>query len=186
MSSVQPDEFCFSWIELESTLAAPLDYVLEACFKSCYGLMEIVHIHIVQNTAHRPSTQASYTTSWVRPKSKISCAAAQIAATLTISFRQWRHTSLTSHWGQQRMSLTSYPPRTYLNILYNDEWLRNLIHLLISTASLIKKYILFNGLFQLGSCCSGKFPPERQWRKSSSDEETVCCVPESVSILFYS
>ena len=44
MSSVQPDEFGFSWIELEPTLAAPLNYVLEACicFESCYGLMEIV------------------------------------------------------------------------------------------------------------------------------------------------
>ena len=47
MSSVQPDEFGFSWIELEPTLAAPLNYVLEACFESCYGLMEIVNIRVV-------------------------------------------------------------------------------------------------------------------------------------------
>ena len=66
-------------------------------------------LHVIRNTAHRPSTQASYTASRVRPKRKISCAAAQIAATLTISFPRWRHTSLTSYWGQQRMSLTSYP-----------------------------------------------------------------------------
>ena len=71
----------------------------------------VVHqqLHVIQNTAHRPSTQASYTASRVRPKRKISCAAAQIAATLTISFPRWRHMSLTSYWGQQRMSLTSYP-----------------------------------------------------------------------------
>ena len=43
-------------------------------------------IYVIQNTAHRPSTQASYTASRVRPKRKISCAAARIAATLTISF----------------------------------------------------------------------------------------------------
>ena len=66
-------------------------------------------LHVIRNTAHRPSTQASYTASRVRPKRKISCAAAQIAATLTISFPRWRHTRLTSYWGQQRMSLTSYP-----------------------------------------------------------------------------
>ena len=71
-------------------------------------------LHVIRNTAHRPSTQANYTTSRVRPKRKIGCAAAQIAATqiaatLTISFPRWRHMSLTSYWGQQRMSLTSYP-----------------------------------------------------------------------------
>ena len=49
-----------------------------------------------ENTAQWPSTQASYTASRVRPKRKISCAAAQIAATqiaatLTISFPRWRH-----------------------------------------------------------------------------------------------
>ena len=71
----------------------------------------VVHqqLHVIRNTAHRPSTQASYTISQVRPKRKISCAAAQIAATLTISFHRWRHMSLTSYWGQQRMSLTFYP-----------------------------------------------------------------------------
>ena len=47
MSSVQTGEFLFSWIELESTLAAPLNYILEACFENCYGLMEIVHIRVV-------------------------------------------------------------------------------------------------------------------------------------------
>ena len=53
----------------------------------------VVHqqLHVIRNTAHRPSTQASYTASRVRPKRKISCAAAQIAATLTISFPRWRH-----------------------------------------------------------------------------------------------
>ena len=71
----------------------------------------VVHqqLHVIRNTAHRPNTQASYTASQVRPKRKISCAAAQFAATLTISFPRWRHMSLTSYWGQQRMSLTSYP-----------------------------------------------------------------------------
>ena len=44
------------------------------------------------------SPPASYTASQVRPKRKISCAAAQIAATqiaatLTISFPRWRHMS---------------------------------------------------------------------------------------------
>ena len=41
----------------------------------------VVHqqLHVIRNTAHRPSTQASYTASRVRPKRKISCAAAQIA-----------------------------------------------------------------------------------------------------------
>ena len=75
----------------------------------------VVHqqLHVIRDTAHRPSTQASYTASRVRPERKISCAAAQIsatqiAATLTISFPRWRHMSLTSYWGQQRMSLTSY------------------------------------------------------------------------------
>ena len=58
-------------------------------------------LHVIRNTAHRPNTQASYTASRVRPKGKISCAAAQIAATLTISFPRWRHMSLTSYWGQQ-------------------------------------------------------------------------------------
>ena len=64
----------------------------------------VVHqqLHVIRNTAHRPSTQASYTASRVRPKRKISCAAAQITATLTISFPRWRHMSLTSwqarHW----------------------------------------------------------------------------------------
>ena len=44
----------------------------------------VVHqqLHVIRNTAHRPSTQASYTASLVRPKWEISCAAAQIAATL--------------------------------------------------------------------------------------------------------
>ena len=71
----------------------------------------VVHqqLHVIRNTAHRPSTQASYTASRVRPKRRISGAAAQIAATLTISFPWWHHMSLTSYWGQQRMSLTSYP-----------------------------------------------------------------------------
>ena len=80
----------------------------------------VVHqqLHVIRNTAHGPSTQASYTASRVRPKSKISCAAAQIAAThiaatLTISFPWWRHMSLTSYWGQLRMSLTSYPGPPY-------------------------------------------------------------------------
>ena len=66
----------------------------------------VVHqqLHVIRNTAHRPSTQASYTASRVRPKRKISCAAVQIAATqiaatLTISFPRWRHMSLTSYWG---------------------------------------------------------------------------------------
>ena len=52
----------------------------------------VVHqqLPVIRNTAHRPSTQTSYTASRVRPKRKISCAAAQIAATqiaatLTIS-----------------------------------------------------------------------------------------------------
>ena len=66
-------------------------------------------LHVIRNTAQLPSTQAIYTASRVRPKRKISCAAAKIAATLTISFPRWRHMSLTSYWGQQRMSLTSYP-----------------------------------------------------------------------------
>ena len=71
-------------------------------------------LHVIRNTAHRPSTQASYTASRARPKRKISCAAAQIAATqiaatLTILFPRWRHMSLTAYWGQQRMSSTSYP-----------------------------------------------------------------------------
>ena len=59
----------------------------------------VVHqqLHVIRNTAHRPSTQASYTASQVRPKRKISCAAAQIAATLIISFPRWRHMSLTSY-----------------------------------------------------------------------------------------
>ena len=52
----------------------------------------VVHkqLHVIRNTAHRPSTQASYTASRVRLKWKISCAAAQIAATPTISFPRWR------------------------------------------------------------------------------------------------
>ena len=70
-------------------------------------------IHVIRNTAHRPSMQAIYTASRVRPIRKISCAAAQIAATqiaatLTILFPRWRHMSLTYVvliWGQQRMSL---------------------------------------------------------------------------------
>ena len=47
----------------------------------------VVHqqLHVIRNTAHRPSTQASYSASRVRPGRKISCAVAQIAATLTIS-----------------------------------------------------------------------------------------------------
>ena len=79
----------------------------------------VVHqqLHVIRNTAHRPSTQASYTASRVRPKRKISCAAAQIAATLTISFPLWRHMSLTSYWGQ-RMSLTSYPGQSLLTFIY--------------------------------------------------------------------
>ena len=74
----------------------------------------VVHqqLHVIRNTAHRPSMQASYTASQVRPKRKISCAAAQIAALSAISFPRWRHMSLTSYWGQQRMSLTSYPGLT--------------------------------------------------------------------------
>ena len=65
----------------------------------------VVHqqLHVMRNTAHRPSMQASYTASRIRPKRKISCAAAQIAATqiaatLTISFPGWRHMSLTLYW----------------------------------------------------------------------------------------
>ena len=65
-------------------------------------------LHVIRNTAHRPSMQASYTAGRVRPKKK-SAVAAQIAAILTISFPQWRHMSLPSYWEQQRMSLTSYP-----------------------------------------------------------------------------
>ena len=74
-------------------------------------------IHVIRNTAHRPSTQASYTASRVRLIRKISCAVAQIAATLTISFPRWRHMSLASYWGKQRMSLTSYPGRLTQDIL---------------------------------------------------------------------
>ena len=74
----------------------------------------VVHQQFTCYTAHQPSTQASYTASRVRPKRKISRAAAQIVATLTISFPRWHHRSLTSYWGQQRMSLTSYPvPHKY-------------------------------------------------------------------------
>ena len=71
----------------------------------------VVHqqLHVIRNTVHRPSTQASYTASRVRLERKISSAAAQIAAILTISFPRWRHMSLTAYWGQQRVSLTSYP-----------------------------------------------------------------------------
>ena len=76
-------------------------------------------LHVIRDTVHRPSTQASYTASRVRLKRKICCAATQIAATqiaatLTISFPRWRHMSLTSYWGQQRMSLTSYPGQVWL------------------------------------------------------------------------
>ena len=38
-----------------------------------------------------------------------SAVAAQIVATLTILFPQWHHMSLTSYWGQQWTSSTSYP-----------------------------------------------------------------------------
>ena len=90
-----------------------LHYITLSAFSNATYTLKwpVVHqqLHVIRNTAHRPSTQASYTASWVRPKRKISCAAAQIAATLTISFPRWRHMSLTSYWGQQRMSLTSYP-----------------------------------------------------------------------------
>ena len=46
----------------------------------------VVHqqLHVIRNTAHRPSTQASYTASRVRPKRGISSAAAQVAATHNI------------------------------------------------------------------------------------------------------
>ena len=40
-----------------------------------------------------PITQVIYTASRVRSKRKISCAAAQIAATLTMSFPRWRQMS---------------------------------------------------------------------------------------------
>ena len=86
----------------------------------------VVHqqLHVIRNTAHRLSTLASYTASRVRPKRKISCAAAQIAATqiaatLTISFPRWRHMSLTSYWGQRRMSLTSYPRQKKIRYHFN-------------------------------------------------------------------
>ena len=92
----------------------------------------VVHqqLHVIRNTAHRPSTQASYTASRVRPKRKISCAAAQIAATqiaatLTISFPRWRHMSLTSYWGQQRMSLTSYPGHILSHNIIN-KWIKSI------------------------------------------------------------
>ena len=83
----------------------------------------VVHqqLHVIRNTAHRPSTQASYTASRVRPKRKVSCAAAQIAATLTISFPRWHHMSLTSYWGQQRMSLTSYPGHWLIGLINTVE-----------------------------------------------------------------
>ena len=80
----------------------------------------VVHqqLHVIRNTAHPPSTQASYTASRVRPKRKISCAAAQIAetqiaATLTICISSVapHEFNVTSYWGQQRMILTSYPGR---------------------------------------------------------------------------
>ena len=89
-----------------------LHYITLSAFKRHLHLQwPVVHqqLYVIRNTAHRPSTQASYTASQVRPKRKISCAAAQIAATLTISFPRWRHMSLSSYWGQQRMTLTSYP-----------------------------------------------------------------------------
>ena len=67
----------------------------------------VVHqqLHVIRNTAHRRSTQASYTASRVQPKMKISGAAAQIAATLTISFPRLRHMSFASYWGQQRHAI---------------------------------------------------------------------------------
>ena len=93
-----------------------LHYIIGISKRHLHPKWPVVHqqLHVIRNTAHWPSTQASFTASRVRPKRKISCAAAQIAATqiaatLTISFPRWRHTSLTSYWGQQRMSLTSYP-----------------------------------------------------------------------------
>ena len=85
----------------------------------------VVHqqLHVIRNTAHRPSTQASYTASRVRPKRKISCAAAQIAATqiaatLTISFPRWRHMSLTSYWGQQLISWSPFSPPHWFHGAY--------------------------------------------------------------------
>ena len=95
-------------------------------------------LHVMRNTAHQSSTQASNTASQVRPKRKISCAAAQIAATqiaatLTISFPRWRHMSLTSYWGQQRISHTqdiprttskSYPGQHLVNLLINNWQMR--------------------------------------------------------------
>ena len=65
---------------------------------------------------------ATYIASRVRPKTKISCAAAQIAATLTISFLRWRHISSSSYWGQQRMSLASYPGHTRVWMNSPNQW----------------------------------------------------------------
>ena len=94
--------------------------------------------HVIQNTAHRPSTQAGYTASRLRPKRKISCAAAQIAATLTISFPWWRHMSLTSYWGQKRTSLMSYPGQLYLNSIdkaMHIPWIHPTLHVLVPSCT---------------------------------------------------
>ena len=60
----------------------------------------VVHqkLHVTRNTAHRPSTQASFKHVGYDQKGK-SAVVVQIAATLTISLPRWHYMSLTSYWG---------------------------------------------------------------------------------------
>ena len=151
----------------------------------------VVHqqLHVIRNTAHRPSTQASYTASRVRPKRKISCAVAQIAATqiaatLTISFPRWRHMSLTSYWGQQRMSLTSNPGpwvwQPEINIQNQTlESLGRCGHTQLEAATINRLLASFTALM-FG--CSGTYlnswPWNKRWKlRSASRQRSRSSVP---------
>ena len=74
-----------------------LHYITFRHFKRHLRLKKwpVVHqqLHVIQNTANRPNTQASYIANCYT-------ATQQIAATLTISFPRWRHMCLASYWGR--------------------------------------------------------------------------------------
>ena len=62
----------------------------------------------IRNTATGPARRLATHQVWYDQNGK-SVLVEQIAATLTISFPRWCLMSSASYWGQQRMSLASYP-----------------------------------------------------------------------------
>ena len=121
----------YAYITL-STFQTPLTTTSGASTITCY----------TKYTAHWPSTQASYIASRVRPKRKISCAAAQIAANthnIISSMAPHEFSVIPRRRGQQRMKLTSQAMYSTLWELLKSE-LTYLLNLCITTSHFVRGF----------------------------------------------